>query len=96
MDAVYRAEEFSQHIELDSFMKEVLYGYADGEKTLQFLSTESNTLALKARDEILRAGKTSVICPECGTHPTVMMTPKGERTITSCKCGLIFDGEINF
>ncbi len=48
MDAVYRAEEFSQHIELDSFMKEVLYGYTDGEKNIttpfdriKFVSKES-------------------------------------------------------
>ena len=65
-------------------------------KTLQFLSTELNLLAKKAKREIRLTGKTTVVCPECGTHPTVMMTPKGERTITSCKCGLIFDGEINF
>lgn len=47
-DAIYRADEFSQQIELDSFMKEVLYGYADGEKNItvpidriKFVSKES-------------------------------------------------------
>lgn len=34
MDAVYRAEEYNHRIELDSFMKEVLYGYSDDEKNI--------------------------------------------------------------
>lgn len=34
MDAVYRAEEYGQYIEMDSFMKEVLYGYSDEERNI--------------------------------------------------------------
>jgi hypothetical protein len=36
MDAVYRAEEFNHYIEMDKFMKEVLYGYTDGEKNITY------------------------------------------------------------
>ena len=34
MDAIYRAHEFGQYIEMDNFMKEVVYGYSDGEKNI--------------------------------------------------------------
>lgn len=34
MDAIYRAEEYNHRIELDAFMKEVLYGYSDDEKNI--------------------------------------------------------------
>ncbi len=65
-------------------------------ETLRPLSRESYMLARKARREIRLTGKTTVVCPKCGTSPTITMTPKGERTTVSCKCGLIYDGEINF
>lgn len=32
MDAIYRAKEYGHLIEMDDFMKEVLYGYSEGEK----------------------------------------------------------------
>ena len=65
-------------------------------ETLRPLSRESYMLARKARREIRLTGKTTVVCPKCGTSPTITTTPKGERTTVSCKCGLIYDGEINF
>lgn len=34
MDAIYRAQEYNHRIELDSFMKEVLYGYSDDERNI--------------------------------------------------------------
>lgn len=63
---------------------------------IQPLSRESCMLARKARREIRLTGKTTVVCPKCGTSPTITTTPRGERTTVSCKCGLIYDGEINF
>lgn len=66
------------------------------EETLQPLSKESYILARQARREIRLTGKTAVVCPKCGTSPVITMTPRGERTTVSCKCGLIYDGEINF
>ena len=65
-------------------------------ETLRPLSRESYMLARKARREIRLTGKTTVVCPKCETSPTITTTPKGERTTVSCKCGLIYDGEINF
>lgn len=34
MDAIYRAQEYNHRIEMDDFMKEVVYGYASGEKNI--------------------------------------------------------------
>lgn len=65
-------------------------------KEIQPLSKESYMLARQARREIRLTGKTTVVCPKCGTSPVITMTPRGERTTVSCKCGLIYDGEINF
>lgn len=36
MDAIYRAQEFNHRIEMDDFMKEVLYGYTSGEKNIAY------------------------------------------------------------
>ena len=36
LDAVYRAHEYNQKIEMDSFMKEAVYGYSDGEKNITY------------------------------------------------------------
>ena len=36
MDAIYRAEEYNHYIEMDDFMKEVLYGYKDEEKNITY------------------------------------------------------------
>lgn len=33
-DAIYRAKEFGQLIEMDDFMKEAIYGYTNGEKNI--------------------------------------------------------------
>lgn len=66
------------------------------EKMICPLSPESCKLARQARREIRLTGKTTVVCPKCGTSPIITMTPRGERTTVSCKCGLIYDGEINF
>ncbi|MBQ9934334.1 MAG: hypothetical protein IJO70_00625 [Lachnospiraceae bacterium] len=34
LDAIYRAKEFGHLIEMDDFMKEVVYGYSSGEKNI--------------------------------------------------------------
>ncbi|MDD6401792.1 MAG: hypothetical protein PUG10_09335 [Lachnospiraceae bacterium] len=36
MDAIYRAKEFGYLIEMDDFMKEVVYGYSNGEKNISY------------------------------------------------------------
>jgi len=48
MDAIYRAQEYNHRIEMDDFMKEVVYGYTNGEKnitcdigTITYVSEES-------------------------------------------------------
>ena len=50
MDAIYRAKEFGHLIEMDDFMKEVVYGYSNGEKgisynisTINYVSEASQT-----------------------------------------------------
>lgn len=65
-------------------------------KISPMISEESIMLAEKARRELRMMGTTTVICPRCGTSPQISNTPRGERTIISCKCRYIFDGEINF
>ena len=42
MDAIYRAKEFGHLIEMDGFMKEVLYGYSDEEKNISYDITPIN------------------------------------------------------
>lgn len=34
MDAIYRAQEYEHYIEMDDFMKEVVYGYTNNEKNI--------------------------------------------------------------
>lgn len=36
MDAIYRAQEYNHRIEMDDFMKEVVYGYTNGEKNITY------------------------------------------------------------
>lgn len=50
------------------------------EKMIRPLSEESCMLARQARREIRLTGKTTVVCPKCGTSPIITMTPRGERT----------------
>ena len=42
MDAIYRAKEFGHLIEMDDFMKEVVYGYSNGEKNITHNITPIN------------------------------------------------------
>lgn len=42
MDAIYRAKEFGHLIEMDDFMKEVIYGYSNGEKNISYNITPIN------------------------------------------------------
>lgn len=65
-------------------------------KTSHTVSPQSNMLAKKAKKEIRLTGMTTVLCPMCGEAPQVTTTSKGERTIVSCKCGYVYDAEINF
>lgn len=65
-------------------------------KTLHTVSPQSHMLAKMARKEIRLTGMTTVVCPMCGEAPEVTTTSRGERTIVSCKCGFVYDAEINF
>ena len=65
-------------------------------ETLQILTQESYLLSRKARREIEMTGDETVVCPKCGTKPTILKTSNGERITVRCKCGLIGDGEIYF
>ena len=42
MDAIYRAKEFGHLIEMDDFMKEVVYGYSNREKNISYNITPIN------------------------------------------------------
>lgn len=53
MDAIYRAKEFGHLIEMDDFMKEVVYGYSNGEKNISYNITPINYVS-----EASEAGKT--------------------------------------
>lgn len=66
------------------------------EKISELLSPESRMLARAAQEEIFRNGKATIICPKCHTHPKATTTSRGKRTILACKCGYIYDAEINF
>lgn len=52
-------------------------------------------LAKQARREQRLIGVITVVCPECNEKPEITTTLKGERTIVSCKCGYVYDAEMN-
>ena len=60
------------------------------------MSKQSRTLSKQAMRELKKSGTTEVICPKCGTIPKMTKTLNSERITVSCKCGYIFDAEINF
>lgn len=53
MDAIYRAKEFGNLIEMDDFMKEVVYGYSNGEKNIT-----NNITPITYVSEASQTGKT--------------------------------------
>lgn len=57
--------------------------------------TKSHMLAKRARQELQDSGTTTVICERCKESPRIIITPRGERTIVTCKCGFVYDAEIN-
>lgn len=65
-------------------------------ETLRQPSKESIMLAKQARRELERDSTTSVLCPRCKTHPTLTVTPGGERSKVKCECGYIYSSEIYF
>lgn len=65
-------------------------------KTLHQVTPRSNMLAKQVKKEILLTGATKIVCPMCGQIPELTVTPRGERTMVSCKCGFVYDCEINF
>lgn len=102
MDAIYRAKEYGQLIEMDDFMKEVVYGYPSDEKNItcritpiKYVREERNMLARKAKRDLLKTSYTEIQCPKCRKKPEIMVTLKGERTIVSCECGYLYDCEFN-
>ena len=72
MDAIYKAQEYNHRIEMDDFMKEVIYGYTNGEKNITRSITPITYVSEESQDrnEINR--------------------------ILTCKCGYVYDDEINF
>ena len=50
MDAIYRADEYNHYIEMDSFMKEAVYGYSDDERHIS-ADVETITYIVKAGNE---------------------------------------------
>lgn len=52
MDAVYRAKEFGHLIEMDDFMREVLYGYTCGEKAITNRITAINYVSEKSQERV--------------------------------------------
>lgn len=64
--------------------------------TKQMDHEDPHMLAIRAKKDIYMTGTTEVRCPKCHTAPIVEWTPRGERTIVSCKCGYVHDVEINF
>ena len=64
-------------------------------KTVYNISQESILLAKKARTELMEKGQITVICPKCQEHPEITTTPRGERTMVTCKCGYIISVDIN-
>lgn len=64
-------------------------------KTLHTVSAQSHMLAKKAKKEMRLTGTTTVVCPMCNESPKITTTSKGERTMVSCKCGFVYDMEIN-
>ena len=36
----------------------------------------------------MEKGLITVICPKCQEHPEITTTPRGERTMVTCKCGM--------
>jgi hypothetical protein len=64
MDAIYRAREEGHLIEMDDFMKEVVYGYSSGEKNItrnitpiNYVSEESNERIEPVRDDGSKVSK---------------------------------------
>lgn len=57
--------------------------------------TKSHLLAKRARQELQDSRTTTVICERCKESPRIIITPRGERTIVTCKCGFVYDAEIN-
>ncbi len=62
----------------------------------QIMSEQSRMLSRKAMRNLKKMDKTNVTCPKCGTVPKMTVTPKHERITISCRCGYVFDAEINF
>jgi hypothetical protein len=50
MDAIYRAKEEGHLIEMDDFMKEVVYGYSNGEKSIARNITPINYVSEKSNE----------------------------------------------
>jgi hypothetical protein len=64
MDAIYRAKEEGHLIEMDDFMKEVVYGYSSGEKNItrnitpiNYVSEESDERTEPVRDNSSKVSK---------------------------------------
>ena len=68
MDAIYRAKEYGHLIEMDNFMKEVVYGYSDGEKNISY-----NIIPINYISEASQIGKT-------GTRTCNSSMPQMSRT----------------
>lgn len=52
----YRAQEYEHYIEMDDFMKEVVYGYTNNEKNISHSYSQIKFVSNQARKEILLRG----------------------------------------
>lgn len=65
-------------------------------ETLAPQFSQSHLLANQAKLEMEKDGYITVVCPRCHKHPVITNTLNNERTTVKCKCGYIYDVEINF
>lgn len=54
MDAIYRAKESGHLIEMDDFMKEVVYGYSKGERNISYNITPIRYVSESSEDRTTR------------------------------------------
>lgn len=69
MDAIYRAKEFGQLIEMDDFMKEVVYGYSNGEKNITYDITPIRFISEKSLEWKDEWAKYNCFMPEMSKTP---------------------------
>lgn len=70
MDAIYRAQEYGQLIEMDDFMKEVLYGYKSDEKNISTDIGRITYVSKESAERIHKNGSSNYDLPEMWNTPS--------------------------